>query len=394
MALIYDATRAYDIKVMRGVAAYLQEGSSFSVALEAKTPKDKRMPDLGSWRGEGVIANFDHPAVNAAVSGLNLAVVGFGGAYGWSKHDSSVPYFSSSNEMIGRMAADHLLDCGFRHFGYCGYTCKPINSWSEDRERAFVERVQAWGYSCDVYEPLNASTRQWSPFPRSLPRWLRGLPKPVGIMAANDRRARDVLEICRIIGFRVPQEVAVIGVDNDELLCQLSRPPLSSIEQGAKLIGYRAAALLDSMMRGEKPNCRHFVVDPIGVQMRRSTEVIADEDPVVTKAMVFIEQHALGGINTEDVANAVSISRSILESRFTAKFGYAVHAAIQQHQLERARCMVTETTLPLKAVAARAGFKSVQHMTTLFGKAFSKSPAEYRREAMFFALQQGSGSDV
>jgi LacI family transcriptional regulator len=394
VALIYDATRAYDIKVMSGVAAYVQKHSNFSIYLEEKALKDQRLPDLRTWQGDGIIANFDHPAIDTAVSELNLAVVGFGGAYGWYRYDSPIPYFFSNNEKIGHMAADHLLDRGFCHFGYCGYARNQVNGWSEDRERAFAERIQTRGHSCDIYEPRYTSTRQWGLFQRSLSNWLTGLPKPVGIMAANDLRARSILEVCRLCGLRVPQEVAVIGVDNDELLCQLSIPPLSSIEQGAKLIGYQAAGLLDSMMRGEKPNCRHFVVDPIGVQSRRSTEAGTVEDPAVAKALAFIQQYALDGIRAADVVSAVSISRSGLESRFASELGYTVHDAIRQFQLERTRCMVAETSLPLKEVAARTGFKSVQHMTTLFGKAFSKSPAEYRREMMLFSLPRISESDA
>jgi len=198
-------------------------------------------------------------------------------------------------------------------------------------------------------------------------------------MAANDKRARHVLEACHTYDLRVPEEVAVIGVDNDDLLCELSTPQLSSIEQDAKRIGYEAIALLDRMMGGEKPRQRHFLIDPLGVVTRRSTDILAVEDRLVARTMTFIQSGAARGIRVRDVVNDLEVSRSGLETRFKAAMGYTIHAAIRKAQLQRARRMITETNLPMKEIAAGTGFKSVQHMTTLFGKAFGQTPARYRK---------------
>jgi LacI family transcriptional regulator len=180
------------------------------------------------------------------------------------------------------------------------------------------------------------------------------------------------------VGLRVPEEIAVIGVDNDELLCRLSSPTLTSVEQGANRLGYRAAALLDKIISGKTPKHRRFLIDPVGIVIRQSTEIFAIDEPKVAKAMAYIQEHAFEGIKVPDVVEAVAVSRSGLETRFAKTLGYTIRSAIRQVQLERARRLISETSLPLKQVAADTGFRSVQHMTTLFGRAFGKSPARYR----------------
>jgi LacI family transcriptional regulator len=381
VALIYDATRAYDLKVMTGVAAYLQEGGKWSVYIEENALKDQRLPDLRAWKGDGIIADFDHPGVATAVIESKLSAVGFGSGYGWYGTESRIPYFFTNNRAIARLAAGHLLDRGFRHFAYCGYPWTPINGWSEERERAFAKAVKERGFPCQIYHGRHEIHRQWAAIQRSLCEWLELLPKPVGLMAANDNRARQVLEACRASGLRVPDNVAVIGVDNDEVLCQLSSPLLSSIEQGARRIGHEAAALLDRIMSGEKPRQRRFVIDPVGVVTRRSTDILAIEDPKVAQAMAFIWEHACDGIKVQEVVKAVAASRSGLEAHFKAVPGRTLRTAIRDVQLQRARHLISDTNLSLKQIAANTGFKSVQHMTTLFARAFGHPPAEYRRTA-------------
>jgi LacI family transcriptional regulator len=383
IALIYDATVAYDLKVMTGVAAYLQEGADYNIFIEENALKDQRLPDLHSWGGDGIIADFDHPGVAKAVAKSKLPVVGFGSGYGWYVQGSLIPYFFSNNKHIATMAADHLLARGLRHFAYCGYSPTPINGWSEEREKAFARRVGERGYDCDSYHDPYKTIHRWTSVQRTLGKWLESLPKPLGVMAANDNRARHVLEACRTFNLRVPQDVAVIGVDNDELLCRLSSPPLTSIEQGAKRVGYEAAALLARLMCGKKSRQKSFLIDPMDVVVRQSTDVLAIDEPKVAKAMTFIQEHALEGIKVPDVVEAAAVSRSGLETRFAKTLGYTIRTAIRQVQLERARRLISDTNVPLKQVASDAGFRSVQHMTTLFGKAFGRSPAKYREKVTF-----------
>lgn len=379
IALIYDARSTYDLKVMSGVAAYLQEGHQYSVFIEENALKDQRLPDLRSWEGDGIIGNFDDPGIARRVTQAQLPVVGFGGGYGWYVAGSAIPYFYTNNKAIAILTADHLLDRGFKHFAYCGYAKSAINGWSQERQDAFESYVRRRATSCAIFDRMPRSNHNWATFQRSLGDWLMKLPKPLGVMAANDNRGRQVLEACRAYDIAVPDEVAVVGVDNDELLCRLSSPPLSSVEQGAKGLGYAAAALLDQMIQGHTSRKRHYVFDPTTVVTRQSTDILAIDDPKVSQAMAFIREHSSDGIKVPQVVSAVAISRSGLETRFASALGYSIHTAIGQTKLERVRGLVSETDLPLKQIAAETGFKSVQHMTTLFVRAFGQTPGRYRR---------------
>ena len=379
VALIYDATMAYDLQVIGGVAAYLQEGAKWNVHIEDNTLRPHQLPDLGAWEGDGIIANLDHPNVAVAITESKLPTVGFGSGYGWYAPESHIPYFFTNNLAIARLAADHLLERGFRHFAYCGYTRTAINGWSEEREREFTERVKLRGFTCAIYGSRQRSNQSWAHIQKALCAWLVSLPKPVGLMAANDKRARQVLDACRVCGLQVPEEIAVIGVDNDEVLCRLSTPLLTSIEQGAARIGYEAAALLDRIMSGTGSAERRYVIDPEGVVTRLSTDVLPTEDPQVAKAMLFIREHACDGIKVPDVVAAAAGSRSGLEARFKNVLGRTLHTAIREVQLDRVKSLVTETNQAPKEIAASTGFKSVQHMSTLFKRAVGLPPAEYRR---------------
>ena len=221
IALIYDARHAYDLQVMAGVASYIHDGADFNVYLERDALKDQRLPDFQSWNGNGIIANFDDPSVATAIIHSKLPAVGFGSGYGW--RGAATPYFFTNNKMIASMAADHFSARGFRHFAFCGYAKNPINGWSEEREQAFLKHLELQGFPCNIYVDRNECSRQWVSIQHSLAKWLRSLPKPVGVLAANDSRAIKFLRLAALSTCCVPEEVAVIGVNNDELLCQLSQ---------------------------------------------------------------------------------------------------------------------------------------------------------------------------
>ncbi|MGH9572020.1 MAG: substrate-binding domain-containing protein [Candidatus Acidiferrales bacterium] len=280
--------------------------------------------------------------------------------------------------MISQRAADHFLARGFRNYAFCGYPKNRINGWCLERERAFCAYLKRRGHRCAAYSGPFRTARHWGAEQKSIGQWLLSLPKPVALLAANDSRGHQVLEACRAFEVAVPQEVAVMGVNNDELLCQLSNPSLTSIEQGTEKMGYEAAALLDRMMNGYKPRRRRFVVDPVRVVARNSTDVLAVEDHLVAGAMAFITANAMKGIKVSDVSHALGISRTTLEARFKKALTFSIHAAIRRARMDRVRALVSGTTLPLKQIAATTGFRSVQHMTTLFKKSFAQSPARYR----------------
>jgi LacI family transcriptional regulator len=337
------------------------------------------LPDLHAWHVSGIIADLDDPHVAKIMRGLDVPLVGFGGGYGWRAMLPNIPYFLSDNAAIARLGAEHLLRRGFRHFAFCGYPTTKINGWSAERECTYVSLLAKSGYFCSIYKQPHWTNQDWESFYKPLCRWLRSLPTPLGLMAANDKRARQILEACRICKLRVPADVAVIGVDNDEMICELSDPTLSSVVQGCDKIGYEAAALLDTMMSGRGPQRREFVVPPVGVVPRRSTDTLAITDERVTSALELINERAHEGWKVNDVVKAVGVSRSTLENHFKAALGRTVSDELRQVRLEQVRHLTVETELPLKQIAARAGFRSVQHMTSAFHHYTGETPAKYRR---------------
>jgi LacI family transcriptional regulator len=383
IALVYDASRAYDIKVMAGVASYFQEnrhGHYYSVdIIDEKAVNENHLSDGRSWQGDGIIADFDDPAIAHRVSQSQVPAVAFGCGRRVGIRGSRVPYFCTNGEAIARLAADHLFDRGFRSLAYCGYARTRTTNWSLEREAAFVQYVKQRGGSCAVFRDRARASREWPATQRHLGEWLRALPKPVGLMAAHDDLGRQVLDACRAYDLRVPHDIAVIGVDNNELLCLLSSPPLSSMEQGARGLGYAAASVLDDIIDGRQAPARHYTVEPVAVVTRRSTDVVAIADTNVARAMAFIQEHACDRIKVPQIVTAAGISRSGLEKRFSAVLGYTIRTAVRRTQLERTRRLILETDMPLKQVASATGFRSVQHMTTLYVHTFGLTPGRHRQ---------------
>ena len=378
VALIVDAAKPYDRKIIGGVAQYVKERGNWSLYVE-EDPLQK-LPDLHGWHGQGIIANFDDRRVAAAVRGLKAPVVGVGGGSGWYDPATRIPYFASDDEAIARLAAEHLMDRGFRRLAFYGYPRTRVNRWSQIRGEAFRQAAEQAGIPCSIYTGRHGTARKWTELQRGLTAWLRSLEKPVGLMACNDVRARHVLEACRAIGARIPEDVALIGVDNDEMICDLTDPPLSSVEQGARRMGYEAAAALDRLMSRRKLSQVRFVVEPVGVVTRRSTDTLAIEDLDVAMAVRFIHQRACRRIQISDVADHVGVSRSTLKNRFKDVLGRTIHAEIQRVQLERAKQLIIETDLPLKQIAQQAGFQNVQYLTRLFRNHVGQTPAQFRRQ--------------
>lgn len=381
VALIYDAKLPYDVKVMSGVAAYLHRSAiPWSIYIEESSLDRQRLPELSTWRGDGILADFDDARVASQVMDSGIPTVAFGSGFGWYEPASGIPYFYSDNRAVARLVADHLFQRGFRQFAYYGYRKGPITGFSHERAEAFAERVREAGCPLLTLAGPYESHRNWESLQRQLWSWLKSLPKPVGLMAANDKAARHVLEACRASGIRVPEEIAVVGVDNDEMLCQLSHPPLSSVEQGARRIGLQAAALLDRMMSGQRLGRRKYVVPPEGLVARRSSDVIAVDDENIAAALAVIQDRACGALKVQDVAHAVALSRSQLDRRFKQLVGRTLHDEIRRVRLDEAQRLLAETSLPLKQLAPRCGFRTVQHMTELFRQYLGVTPGEYRRQ--------------
>jgi LacI family transcriptional regulator len=271
------------------------------------------------------------------------------------------------------------LERGFRRLAFCG---DPRFNWSNWRCGHFQRLAKEAGCETWVHQsPATPKTTfSWHRERDRLEHWIRSLPRPIGVMACYDIKGREFLDACRDLRIAVPEEIAVIGVDDDRLMCELCEPPLSSVIPDVRRTGYIAAELLDGMMRGETRANLSNLIKPLGIRPRRSTDVLAIEDPEIAAALRFIREHACEGIQVADVLHKVALSRRVLESHFCKLIGRSPHEEILRVRLERAKKLLVETDFPIKRIAKIAGFSSEDYFCVAFRRAEPISPTEYRRK--------------
>lgn len=376
VALLVETSRAYGRGLLRGIAQYHAEQKNWLTYFQPHGLGDPPPPWLKQWNGHGVIARIDNQQLAASLAALKIPVVNLRSTMA----NLSFPFIGTNNQAVAELAANHLLEKGLRHFAFFELRRKSYPGF-ERRLKWFRHTVEQAGAVCEVFKPTPtpATSRGRQQYQKQLHRWIKELPKPVGIMAGNDDHGLRVLEACRQLQIVVPDQVAVIGVDNDECLCNLSIPSLTSVELDCERIGYEAASLLDRMMAGRAAPKVLDQISPRGIVCRASTDLMAVDDAEVSRAIQFIREHACGGIRVTDVFAHVGTSRSRLEAKLRQTLRRTVHQEIQRVQVERAKLLLRESELPIKQVADAAGFSTVQYMTRLFGASTGETPARFRR---------------
>lgn len=373
VALLIETSNAYARGVLAGVQAYIREHRPWSIYLAEHTRGDRPPPWLRNWDGQGILARIENRAIADALAEVRIPIVDMSAA----RLLPRLPWCETDDSQIAAMAADHLLERGFANFGYCG---DPRFVWSKLREERFVGIIRDAGKTCDVYSAPGRPSPDDDAQTDAIGRWLTTLPKPVAIFACYDLRGLQVLDACRRFDIQVPDQVAVLGVDNDELLCSLAHPPLSSVIPNTLRTGYEAAALLDRMMAGEQLEAEAHLIPPLGVATRQSTDVLAVEDPNVARAVRFIREHACDGICVENVVQNSGLSRRLLENRFKKLLGRSPHEEITRVQLLRVKELLAETDLPLSEIADRTGFSYTEYLSAVFKNKTGIPPGAYRNK--------------
>ncbi len=375
VALLVETSNAYARGLLQGIVGYIREHAPWSFHLMEQGRGDDPPAWLEQWRGDGIIARIETPRIARAIIRAGVPAVDVSAA----RLVPGLPWVETDDAQIARLAAEHLLERGFKHFGFCG---DARFNWSAWRERHFCDRLRAAaGAEARCYRPSATAAGDIAAQVADLRRWLAELPKPVGIMAAYDIRGQQVLDACRSAGLAVPADVAVIGVDNDELLCDLATPPLSSVIPNSHRAGYEAAALLDGLMAGRLVGAEARLIPPLGVAARQSTDVLAVDDREVARAVQFIREHACDGINVADVLRAVPLSRRVLEQRFRRLLGRTPRAEIAHARLARVRQLLAETGLPLYQIAERVGFEHAEYLSVVFKRETGQRPGAFRAAA-------------
>jgi len=376
VAILMNLSRPYDRQIIRGITRYLQTGPAWQLYVE-ENPADM-IPSLSAWRGDGLIADLDDAKTVETIARFRGAVVGIGHLPASDRLRRKISTVQTDDSLIADWAAEHLLSKQLKNFAYCGMQTHGLDRWNEVRCRAFCRYLGQRGFDCSPFTGRRHAPRNWNRMQAELMRWLRRLPKPVGIMACNDVRGRHILEACRRLRLRVPEDVAVIGVDNDELMCELARPPLSSIAQNAEAIGYRAAELLQKRLQGTTPGPDHVIVPPAYLATRQSTDRVGVNDPALSAAIGFIQTRATETIGVPEVVAQTSVSRSTLEGRFKKIFGHSIRDEIERVRIDQARRLISAGSLPLDAIARRCGFRTAAYMNAVFRRALGISPGLLR----------------
>ena len=371
IALLIETSNAYARGLLRGIRAYVREHRPWSLYLSEHNRGDKPPGWLRTWKGDGLIARIENPVIAEALRPLKVPIVDVSAA----RLLPALPWFETDDAAIASLAAEHLSERGFKNFAYCGD--RRFN-WSNWRCEHFHNFARATGRSCLVYSPARNFALGDEGQVTDIANWIRGLPKPVGVMACYDLRGQQVLDACRQIGVAVPDDVAVIGVDNDDILCELSTPPLSSVIPNTHRTGYEAAALLDGMMSGQKVTGETHLIPPLGIAIRQSTDTLAIDDRKVARAVHYIRHHACDGINVQDVLKAMPHSRRLLESQFKKIIGRTPHEEILRVQLNRVKQLLTETALSLEDIAERSGFAHVEYLSVVFKREVGMPPSKFR----------------
>jgi LacI family transcriptional regulator len=364
---------------LHGIAEYVRVNGPWSIYLEGRRLGDAPPAWLKHWNGDGIIARVENHKIAQAIRERGVPAVDLRGRL----PALDMPAILTDDEAVTRLAAEHLLERGFRQFAYCGFVGA---NYSDERSRVFDRLIGEAGFACSTYQPPEpvraAGTEQTEQrgffYEEDVAQWLRKLPKPVGLMACNDIRGQQVLNTCREVGIAVPDELAVLGVDNDDVMCDLCDPPLSSVVPNTRKIGYEAAALLDKLMAGEPPPRETLFVQPLGLVVRRSTDVLAIEDRDTAAAVRFIRDHACNGITVADVVARVPLSHKSLEARFRKLLGRSLKAEIIRVQLERVKQLLAETEFSQKQIADQAGFKHPEYLSALFKNKTGQTPGQYR----------------
>jgi len=286
--------------------------------------------------------------------------------------------FITNDKEIGRLAAEYFLHRQFHFFAYCGY---PDIWWSKQRSEGFGNEITGAGFEVHNYRGSEGSSEAKSPKDERtlLADWLNSLPRPLALMACNDDRAQDALEACKIAGLSVPYEVAVLGVDNDDLICGLTTPLLSSVAINHERAGYEAAELLDDLMAGKKPRKNVVIAQPTHIVTRQSTDIFAIDDAEITKALRFICEHCREDIHVDDVVEAVTLSRRVLEQRFRKILGHTILGEIRRVRVGQIARLLVETNMSVYQIAETLGFKGIEHIARYFRREKATSLIEYRK---------------
>jgi LacI family transcriptional regulator len=381
VALLFKARGSYGREIIAGVCDYVKSTRAVWDMLLHEDFRDS-VAGIADWSGNGIIADFDDPEFVKALSEVSIPVIGVGGSYHRdADYPRNFPYVATDNEKLVTEAYTHLVDMGLPRFAFYGLPETRSYRWSEEREKAYLKLCARDRAKPEVFKGQGTFGPDWDDILADVIAWLKGLPKPIGVIAVTDSRARHILQACILADIAVPEQVSIVGIDDDPLLRMLTRIPISSVRQGTRIMGRTAAAMLHRRLIGATLDETRVIVPPEGLNAQMSSRYQPIYDPYVMRARHYIRQFAGQGIKVAQVAAYVGVSRTTLETHFRRTFGYTVHDDMLAYRLQLAQEMLGDESLPLERVAELSGFNNSQYMHTVFKRELGCSPREYQRNS-------------
>ncbi len=375
IVLLLGATRGFDRGLLSGVARYSALNGPWTFYRQPhgylRSRRRLDLKEIEAWKPDGAIcpvAQIDE------LSQLGLPLI----AYDVDEYSGPVPSVLSADFEAGRSAGQHLLDLGHRCFAYCGYSGI---RWSHERCQAFCDIVERAGCKVEVYRPPSRKPSAWAKEEPQVRHWLETLPKPIGMLCANDDRAASILETCHVLGCGVPEDVSVVGVDDDQYVCELQNPPLSSVRMASEQAGYEAAALLHRMILGaERMSGQRIVAHSTGVTARQSTNVLMVRNGDVRKALRFIRENAGRPIRVADIVKVTELSHRTLNDQFHSELGCSINKQLTGARIAYISRLLTETEMRIHEIATMVGYDDDRHFSRYFKRATGLTPQVYRRK--------------
>ena len=374
VALLIETTRTYTRETLAGVRRYIAEHGPWSTFIELRALDSAPPPWLHQWDGDGILSRTFTPEVSALIEATGLPAVEIRSTV----HAGNRPFVGVDNAHIGQSVGEHFYERGYRQFAV--YSLR-TESYFEERVRNFITHVQSWGCPCsELPETSSESVADWEASQTRLLRWIQGLPKPVGIFAANDQLGVRLLDACQRANIAVPEEIAVVGVENEETLCNFATPPLTSVQFDGKAHGYAAARLLDRLMHGKAPPKRPILLPPKGIVVRHSSDGLAITDKLVAHAARLIRENATSGLNVDDLCRKLNASRSTLDRRMKAALKRSPKEEITRVRFREVERLLRETDLTIDAIAEQTGFAYSHYLQAAFKQAHGQTPGAFRRK--------------
>jgi LacI family transcriptional regulator len=388
IGVLINCSSLYGRGVTSGLANYFN-GTCIPWSLIVSTDFQSAPDDLVDWDCDGWIVDFDDALISPFLTKLNAPMVGIGSSDSPPNCPVSVPRVGTDNYAIVHTAYQHLAQSGLERFAFFSEPPNLHNGWAIEREQAFRDLLQKDGYPVTIYRGRHSGEQAFERAMHELETWLLGLPKPIGIIAANDIRGKELLQACARAKIAVPEKVAIIGVDDDPVARALNRIALSSVNPDFDQIGYQAAQMLHQVLDGKQVAAR-FMVRPTGVNAQISSRHQVQKSEHVVRARHFIRQYACQGIKTPQVVRYVGVSRSSLETSFLNELGHSVHAEILLFKLQEAMACLARGERSITDIAARCGFGSSQYLYRVFQRELGCSPRDYQERIQKEQLNSSS----